>query len=363
MLFAYTLHHSSSKRCSDADLNRLEIMQSPADPASPEMDRRALGGDRDSLGGDIVNLIRGFCMGAADTVPGVSGGTVALVLGHYQRLLVAISQFDGAALRMLRARRWAELWRHCDLRFLIALGVGLVVGAGSLAATMHWLLENRMPQTFAVFFGLVLASGWIVAKSIRRWSAVVFVAMALAALFAFWVAGLTAAESRAQGLYLFLSASIAICAMILPGISGAFVLLLLGMYHPVITMVRQFVHGDISLVLIGNLSLFAGGCLVGLAAFSRLLRWLLRVHTDLTMAVLVGLMLGSLRRIWPLQRVTQETADLPFKEQQFVMISPGQWDGGLLSLIMLTVAAAVAVWVIARVAERAMPPEAGKSAQ
>jgi putative membrane protein len=309
----------------------------------------------DSISGDVINLIRGFCMGAADTVPGVSGGTVALVLGHYQRLLIAISQFDTAALRLLRSGRWTELWRHCDLRFLIALAVGLAIGAGSLATTMHWLLEHRMPQTFAVFFGLVLASGWIVAKGIKRWSPAALAGTAVAAVFAFWLAGLPTGESAAQGLFLFLAASVAICAMILPGISGAFVLLLLGMYHPVITMVKQLVHGDVSVQLLVNLGLFGAGCLVGLAAFSRLLRWLLQTHPDVTMAVLVGLMVGSLRRIWPLQRVTHETAGLPFKDRQFALVSPGSWDGGLLSLAALAIVAAVAVLVIERVAGKALP--------
>lgn len=303
--------------------------------------------------GDVVNFFRGFCMGAADTVPGVSGGTVALVLGHYKRLLAAISHFDTAALAMLTSGRFGELWRHCDLRFILALGLGLVVGAGSLASTMHWLLEHRMPETFAVFFGLVLASGWIVSRWIRRWSVATVLTLVAGAIFAFWLSGLSTGESSQRGIYLFLAASVAICAMILPGISGAFVLLLLGMYHPVLGMIKQFVHLDLSVELITGLCLFAAGCVTGLAVFSRLLRWLLQVHPDVTMAGLLGLMLGSLRRVWPLQRVTDATADLPFKEQQFSLLWPGGWDGGLAILVALAGGAAVAVLVIDRVAESA----------
>lgn len=326
----------------------------PARGQSEGVDDSASNGEvsKDSVQGDVINLIRGFCMGAADTVPGVSGGTVALVLGHYRRLLGAISQFNSTALKLLVGGRFAELWTHCDLRFVLALGIGIVVGAGSLASTMHWLLENRMSETFAVFFGLVLASGWIVAGWIKRWSLAAVLLLVVGTAFAFWLSGLSTGESSQRGVYIFAAAAIAICAMILPGISGAFVLLLLGMYHPIIGMIKQFVHLDISGELILNLCLFAAGCLTGLLVFSRLLKWLLRYYPDLTMAALLGLMIGSLRRIWPLQKVSDATAGLPFKEQQFVIVSPGDWDGNLLFLAVLAVAAVVIVLAIERFAEK-----------
>jgi len=328
-------------------------MEPQSDPATPTPSTiHPAPPPNDSPSGDAINFVRGFCMGAADTVPGVSGGTVALVLGHYRRLLEAISRFDGSAFKLLLAGRFLDLWRHCDLRFVLALGLGIVVGAGALATTMHWLLEHRMPQTFAVFFGLVLASGWIVSRWIKSWSLGAILLLVVGGVFAFWLSGLQTGESNQRGIYLFLSASIAICAMILPGISGAFVLLLLGMYHPVMGMVKQFVHLDWSIGLIVNLSLFGFGCIAGLAAFSRLLKWLLREQPDLTMAALLGLMLGSLRRVWPMQQVTDATAALPFKEQQFVIVAPSQWDGSLLILALLAIAAVIIVITIERVAEK-----------
>jgi putative membrane protein len=332
-------------------------MQTNNEPVSGQSEVAEDAGDgqavrKDSFNGDVINLIRGFCMGAADTVPGVSGGTVALVLGHYQRLLGAISQFNSSALKLLLKGRFAELWEHCDLRFVIVLGIGIVVGAGSLASTMHWLLENRMPETFAVFSGLVLASGWIVSGWIRQWSLAAVLLLVAGTTFAFWLSGLETSESTQGGLYIFGSAAIAICAMILPGISGAFVLLLLGMYHPIMGMIKQFVKLDISASLVFNLGLFAGGCIAGLLMFSRLLKWLLRFYPDLTMAALLGLMIGSLRRIWPLQKVTDATAELPFKEQQFVIVSPGNWDGDVMILTLLGVAAAVVVIAIEQFAEK-----------
>lgn len=327
----------------------IETVSPTPEVAPPE----AAAEPRASLSNDLLNLLRGFCMGAADTVPGVSGGTVALVLGHYQRLLRAINSFNITALSLLRTGRWAALWKHCDLRFLLALGVGLVIGAGSMATTMHWLLEHRMPETYAVFFGLILISGWIVAKSVQRWTLAGLVALVAGGVLAYGIALLPIGQANDYGPYLFLTATIAICAMILPGISGAFVLLVLGTYHPVMGMIKQFVHGDISLVLVTNLTLFALGCIIGLAAFSRLLHWLLRVHPDVTMAALVGMMVGSLRKIWPLQQATDATLSLPFDEQQFRIVALSQWDGSSpLVLVGLAVIAVVVVGVIERIASQ-----------
>lgn len=290
-------------------------------------------------------------MGAADTVPGVSGGTVALVLGHYRRLLTAISRFDAHAVRLLAGGQLAALGRYCDLRFLAVLAAGLVLGAGALANTMHWLLEHRLAETFAVFLGLILASGYVVARWIRRWSPAALAALASSSLVAYWLGGLVVGQAVDSRLYLVFSAMIAICAMILPGISGAFVLLLLGMYHTVIGMVKQLARLQLSADLLLDIGLFAAGCVIGLGLFSRLLRWLLQAHPDVTLAALLGLMLGSARRVWPLQRPSEATADLALKEQQFEFVSPGQWGGSLASLLILGLGAAAAVIVIERGAE------------
>lgn len=299
---------------------------------------------------DLLTLVRGFCMGAVDTVPGVSGGTVAMVLGHYYRLLRAISRWDTTALALVRQRRWAQWWEYGDLRFLLILAAGILLGAGSLATMVHWLLEHRMPETYAAFFGLVLVSGWIVAKDVQRWTLAASLAAVAGFAFGYAIAAMPVGQATGSYLYLFASAMIAICAMILPGISGAYVLLVLGMYHPVITMVKQFLHGDITSQVLLGLSVFASGCLLGLATFTRFLRWLLRVHPNITLAALVGMMLGSLRRIWPLQQATEATAELPFKEQQFRVVALADWQGNLALLLFLAVAGAVAVWGIERVA-------------
>ncbi|MFG0288079.1 MAG: DUF368 domain-containing protein [Rhodopirellula sp. JB044] len=306
-----------------------------------------------TMTGDVINIFRGFCMGAADTVPGVSGGTVALILGHYDRLIAAISNIDTEAVGLLRRRRWTSLIEKLDLRFTIALGIGIVVGIGSLAGLMHHLLIHQMNQTMAVFFGLVLASVWVVRRNVSRWSIPTMLACVVGILIALAVSQIPTSHSEINLLYLFFSASIAICAMILPGISGAFVLLLLGVYEPVIGMIKQFFKLNIDVMIVTRLTVFAIGCGFGLLAFSRLLNYLLRKHHDMTMATLIGLMIGSIGRLWPLQAVTPETADLELKFQEHVFISPAQYDGSIVTLVVLAVAAALVVLVADRVTRNA----------
>ncbi|MFG0267329.1 MAG: DUF368 domain-containing protein [Rhodopirellula sp. JB055] len=297
----------------------------------------------DSIGMIMLNVFRGFCMGAADTVPGVSGGTVALILGHYDRLIAAISHVDTTSLGMLRTGQWTGLARRMDLRFLIALGIGIVVGIGALAGLMHWLLQHRVNETMAVFFGLVLASVWVVRRNVTKWTFPRFVLLVVGVLVALGISRIPATTGDASHVFLFLSASIAICAMILPGISGAFILLLLGVYEPVIGMIKGVVKGQIDMDILGRLAVFAAGCLFGLLAFSRLLNYLLEHFRDATMAVLIGLMIGSVGRLWPLQRVTPETAELDLKHQVFEWVSPAKYEGSVLVLLVLAIIAAVVV--------------------
>ena len=263
---------------------------------------------RASWRSDVVNVLRGFCMGAADTVPGVSGGTVALILGHYHRLVTAISLLDYDAVRMLTGRRWKEAWQHVDGRFLAGIGTGIGVGIVTLAGIMHWLLDAHLPETFAVFFGLILASVVIVARSMDRWTPNCFVACVIGMVAAFAIGWLTPTVADDFSLlYLFVSGAVAICAMILPGISGAFVLLLFGVYHPVTGAVKEMAKGNIDAAAITQIGAVAAGCLFGLLTFTRILRWLLDRHPNMTMASLIGLMLGSTVKLWPLQVPTEAT--------------------------------------------------------
>ncbi len=295
-------------------------------------------------------------MGAADTVPGVSGGTVALILGHYDRLIASISHIDSDAAKLLVSGQLKALSDKLDLRFLVALGVGIVVGIGTLAGLMHWLLVHRMNETMAVFFGLVVASVWVVRRNVVGWSPERFVALGAGVGIALGVSQIPASAGEINLLYLFFSASIAICAMILPGISGAFVLLLLGVYEPVIGMVKQFFKLDIDPMLLVRLTVFTVGCGFGLLAFSRVLNYLLDHHRDVTMATLIGLMIGSVGRLWPLQAVTPETADLELKFQKTTLITPDQYDGSLMLLIALALIAAAVVLIADQLTRRLTRP-------
>lgn len=300
---------------------------------------------------DVVNVIRGFFMGAADTVPGVSGGTIALILGHYQRLVTAISHVDGELFTLVAHRRVREAASHVDLRFMVALVVGVLTGVGTLAGVMHWLLDHRMPETLAVFLGLLIASVWIVRGYIDRWSPSRFVTFAVGAIVALAITELPIGQGGTSLPFLFGAAMIAICAMILPGISGAFVLLLLGAYHTVTGLIKDAVKLNLSTELLLQLVAFGSGCVVGLLAFSRLLRWLLEHYRGATMAGLMGLMVGSVRKLWPLQVPTPETADLELKHRVMHEVSPFEWSGGLWHLVILAVGAFVAVLIIERLAE------------
>lgn len=307
---------------------------------------------RESFAADALNVFRGFCMGAADTVPGVSGGTVALILGHYDRLIAAISQVDSEAVAMVIGGRWRDLHRKLDIRFLIALAFGIVSGIVMLAGLMHWLLQERMNETMAVFFGLVLASVWVVRREVTSWTFTRYFAAILGIAVALAISQIPASVGDVSLVYLFVSASIAICAMILPGISGAFILLLLGVYEPVIGMIKESARGNIDLSTIVQLGVFAIGCLFGLLAFSRLLNYLLASHRDTAMAALIGLMIGSIGRLWPLQVVTPETAGLKLKFQKFDIVSPAEYPGSVVSLIVLAAVAMLVVIVADRWASK-----------
>ncbi|QDT06835.1 hypothetical protein K227x_52560 [Rubripirellula lacrimiformis] len=313
--------------------------------------------DCDTLGGDVINVIRGFCMGAADTVPGVSGGTVALILGHYTRLITAISHVDSQWFGLVKQRRLAEASRHLDLRFLVALGFGILAGVATLSGLMHWLLEYRMPQTLAVFLGLLVASVWIVHSYVDRWTPGRVMSLSIGAAVAVVITLLPMGTGNMSLPYLFFSAAIAICAMILPGISGAFVLLLLGVYHGVTGLIKDAARGNFDARSLVQIAVFAAGCLTGLLAFSRLLRYLLLHHRGATMAWLMGLMIGSVGKLWPLQRPTAETASEELKFRVMEYVSPSQWDGSLPTLVALAIGSAVAVLVIERFAGGQQSPQ------
>lgn len=231
----------------------------------------------------------GFAMGAADIVPGVSGGTMAFILGIYETLINAIKSFDLRAFRLATGLKLRELFDHIPVRFLLALGLGLATAIFTLSNVLGRALDEQPALVFAFFGGLILAS--IVAIGVKlRWTPSTMIALAVGAVFAFVLVGLNPLENADHSPpVLFFSGMIAIMAMILPGISGSFILLILGQYAFVLGAVRSF--DFLSIAFVGL------GAIIGLGLFSRVLSWLLRHYEQVTIAALVGFMVGSLRKI------------------------------------------------------------------
>ena len=296
---------------------------------------------------------RGFLMGGADIIPGVSGGTVALILGIYERLIAAISHCDVKLLQLLAARKFGQAIEHADLRFLVCLGAGIGLGIVSLAGLMHELLLNQRMLTFSAFFGLIAASSWLVGMMVPRWRVQEVASLLLGAVFAFYLVGLPLIEQPPGTLtYLFFCGVIAICAMILPGISGAFILLLLGKYVEVTGMIKGAIHGEISAEIVIAVGVFCSGCLIGLLSFSRLLRWLLANHHNVTMAVLCGFMIGSLRKLFPFQTdLTPDVTELKHKLYENRALSSINIEQELFPAIAVALLAASFVMILNTLSE------------
>jgi putative membrane protein len=266
----------------------------------------------------IVIFIKGLSMGAADVIPGVSGGTVAFITGIYNELIHAIRAVDLEALRLLRAGQLRACWKKINGSFLFTLLLGILTSLLTLARLVNYLLHHHAILVWSFFFGLILISAPLVTREIKKWNAATLLAFIAGMVAAYLITVLTPAQSPENLPFIFLSGVLAICAMILPGISGAFILLLLGKYQ---YMVNALLQGNIPVLVV-----FALGCITGILAFSRLLTWILDHYHGFTVALLSGFMLGSLNKIWPWRhaleyRTTQTGERLPVYD---VSIMP--WD-------------------------------------
>lgn len=268
----------------------------------------------------IVLALKGCAMGMADVVPGVSGGTIAFISGIYEELLDSIRSVDATALRLLLRFRLAEFWRHINGRFLLPVLLGIAVAIFSLARLMTYLLTNHPIAIWSFFFGLIVASALLVARQIGRWDWRTVLAFAVGAAAAWWITVATPAETPDDWWFVMLSGAIAICAMILPGISGAFILLLLGKYQYIMHAVGEF---DIPVIAV-----FVIGAAAGIISFSHLLSWLLKHWHDVTVAVLMGFMVGSLNKVWPWKETVETYLDSHGVAQPLVQnnIAPGTFE-------------------------------------
>lgn len=236
-------------------------------------------------------ILKGAAMGAADVIPGVSGGTIAFITGIYEELINSIKSINGKALKMLLTLDLKGFWKQINGNFLMAVVGGILISIFSLAKLMKYLLETHPIFVWSFFFGLIIAAAILVSREIKAWDAKTIIALIFGTGVAYAITVLSPAETPDTWWFIMLSGAIAICAMILPGISGAFILLLLGKY--------EFIIDAVANLNIGVLLLFAVGAVTGIIAFSHFLSWLLKNYHNMTVALLMGFMVGSLNKIWP----------------------------------------------------------------
>ncbi|UCE34481.1 MAG: DUF368 domain-containing protein [Deltaproteobacteria bacterium] len=276
----------------------------------------------------LILAIKGFFMGAANVVPGVSGGTMALILGIYEELIQAIRSLNLRFLRLFVMLKIKEAISSLAWPFLLPVAVGVLAATLSLAQLLSWLLFTYPIMVWSFFFGLILSSVFSLSRVVKAWRISTFIAIGLGGVGAYFLFGMIPVATPEASWFLFLCGFLAICAMILPGISGAYILVLLGKYHFTLEAVN---NRDI-----GTLFILTLGATVGLISFVRVLSWLLKRYHDLTMAVLIGLMLGSLRRIWPWKETVTTFIDSTGKEVPGLQINvvPPQLDGEVILALL-----------------------------
>jgi len=268
----------------------------------------------------VLIFFKGMAMGAADVVPGVSGGTIALIAGVYERLLAAISACTPDKLMWLVRGRVGEAWRAIDGTFLVSLLAGILTSIAAFANLIGYLLEAHPELIWSFFFGLILVSVYVVGREVHRWNIWTALLVLAGTAFAYMITVAGPLQWSAAPLMIFLAGAIAICAMILPGISGSFVLVLLGLYATILGAVRSF---DLAL-----LAVFALGCVVGLLSFSRLVSWLLQHARSATMALATGLLIGSLNKVWPWKQTLtwRESSKGTMEPVQQSNLLPGSYE-------------------------------------
>jgi putative membrane protein len=270
-------------------------------------------------------------MGAADVVPGVSGGTIAFITGIYEELIDSIRNIGLEALRLFFTGRWKAFWKKINGNFLLAVFAGIFISVLSLARLLEYLLEHEPVLIWSFFFGLVLASSYVVSRKISSWDYARVVALVGGIGIAVYITSVTPTTTTGASWFVILSGGLASCAMILPGISGSFILLLLGKYAFALHAVNERILLD--------LALLGAGAVTGLILFANLLSWLLRKYHDLTIAVLVGFMIGSLNKIWPwketLETILMEGRIMPLVEKNRLPLPGSPEDQFIWAILLL----------------------------
>lgn len=280
-------------------------------------------------------LLKGIAMGAADVVPGVSGGTIAFISGIYEELIESIDNLSLDVFKIWKKHGFKTAWKTINGSFLLALFSGIAISILSLAKLIKWLLHNEPILLWSFFFGLVLASILYIGKQIKSWTPNIVIAIILTSILSYFITLAEPFASPDSPIYLLFCGFIAIIAMILPGVSGAFILLILGAYETAINTVNNLIEGittgnwDILKEALLNFFMLGIGAIIGLKVFSKVLNWMFKHHKNLTLAILTGFMIGSLNKIWPWKnvlktRINSEGLEVTALDES---ILPSAYDG------------------------------------
>ena len=286
-----------------------------------------------------VLVLKGMGMGAADVVPGVSGGTIAFIVGIYDELIDSIKSINFNSLKLFFTGKFREFFKSINAGFLFSVMLGIGISVFSLAKIITWLLTDHPIMVWSFFFGLVLASTWFVSRDIKEWNWKTILSFVIGVGVAYYITVATPAETPSNLLFIFLCGAIAICAMILPGISGSFILVLLGKYFFVMDAVKSF---DITVIAI-----FGAGACLGITSFSRVLSFALKHFRNITLSVLTGFMLGSLNKVWPWKEIVSDGGEGIMKFEQNIL--PNEY---ILEAVLLMFAGFILVYLLEKLSAK-----------
>ena len=270
-----------------------------------------------TLSARLSLFFKGVAMGAADVVPGVSGGTIAFITGIYEELIETLSGLSLGLLKTLRKEGFSAFWSKLNGGFLLTLFAGIFTSLISLAVGVEYVLEHYPILLWSFFFGLIVASVWLMGKQVSKWSLSTILSLVIGSMIAYYITTISPSSGNETWWYILISGSVAITAMILPGISGSFILLLMGMYTTVLGALSDSVKSAttgawVELAVSGKIIiLFIIGCLTGLILFSKALNWLFKSYRDISISVLTGFLIGSLNKIYPWKHVLENFTKYP----------------------------------------------------
>lgn len=310
----------------------------------------------------LIITLKGLAMGAADVVPGVSGGTIAFISGIYQELIDSINNVNLSVLKTLKKDGLKAAWQQVNGGFLLALLTGIFISVLTFSKIITQLLASHPILVWSFFFGLIIASIVLIWKETSNWKLVDILALVVGIILSYYITIARPVSSPDSYWYLFLSGFIAIIAMILPGISGAFILLLMGSYETVIGTINKFREGIVKfdMAVLGEalmkLSVFALGAIIGLKSFSKILHWMFEKHKNTTLALLIGFMAGSLNKVWPWKQVLETRSNshgeiVPFLEKS---IMPQNFEGNpqVMTAIILAIIGFVVIFGMEKMASK-----------